>query len=99
MDKRKQNGGHSTKAKGVDKRKNAYKNALSEASTVEEVKEVIINLKNLAKGDDLQAIKLFLAYYLGNPKDTIETVNHNLEGDNITKDLVKDLLKEIQDEY
>lgn len=99
MDKRKQNGGHSTKAKGVDKRKNAYKSALAEASTVEEVKEVIINLKNLAKGDDLQAIKLFLAYYLGNPKDTLETVNRNLESENITKDLVKDLLKEINEEY
>ena len=71
-DGRKNNGGNSTKAKGIDKRKNEYKNALAEASTVDEVKEVIINLKKLAKGEDLQAIKLFLAYYLGNPKDTLE---------------------------
>ena len=74
-DGRKNNGGNSTKAKGLDKRKNQYKTALAEASTVEEVKQVIHNLKLKALGDDIQAIKLFLAYYLGNPKDTIETTH------------------------
>lgn len=72
MDKRKQNGGHSTKAKGVDKRKNAYKNALSEASTVEDVIKVIQRVKQEALTGDLAACKLFLAYYLGNPKDTLD---------------------------
>lgn len=72
MDKRKNNGGNSTKAKGIDKRKNAYKTALSEASTVDEVKGIIQKLKEMANEKDLQAIKLFLAYYLGNPKETIE---------------------------
>ena len=73
-DGRKNNGGNSTKAKGVDRRKNSYKTALTEASTPEEVKEVIEKLKKMAKDSDLQAIKLFLAYYLGNPKDTLEQV-------------------------
>ena len=41
MDKRKENGGHSTKAKGIDKRKNSFKSALTEASTVEDVINVI----------------------------------------------------------
>lgn len=81
-DGRKNNGGNSTKAKGVDKRKNAYKNALAEASTVDEVKEVIEKLKKMAKSEDLQAIKLFLAYYLGNPKDTAE-VKHTVDDFNI----------------
>lgn len=76
-DGRKNNGGNSTKAKGVDKRKNAYKTALAEASSVDDVIKVILNLKQKALGDDIQAIKLYLAYYLGNPKETIET-SHTL---------------------
>ncbi len=88
-DGRKKNGnkGHSTKAKGIDKRKNAYKEALAEASTVEEVKEIIETLKVMAQGADLQAIKLFLAYYLGNPKDTAE-VKHTVDDFDI-KDMFK----------
>ena len=88
-DKRKNNGnkGHSTKAKGVDKRKNAYKTALSEASSVEDVIEVIEKLKKMAKAEDMQAIKLYLAYYLGNPKDVIEQT-HNINNFDI-KDIFK----------
>ena len=73
MDKRKNNGGNSTKAIGVDKRKNKYKDLLEDASTPEEVVEVIKKLKNVAteKGD-VQAIKLFLEYYLGKPKESLE---------------------------
>jgi hypothetical protein len=72
-DKRKLNGGHSTKAKGVDGRKNKYKEALDLASTPEDVVKVIKKLKEIAtiKGD-VQAIKLFLEYYLGKPKETID---------------------------
>lgn len=74
-DGRKNNGnqGHSTKAKGVDKRKNKYLELLDKAATPEEVVEVIEKLKQIAtvKGD-VQAIKLFLEYYLGKPKETIE---------------------------
>ena len=73
MDKRKNNGGHSTKTNGVDKRKNEYRKALEMASTVEDVKNVILKLKNVAlsKGD-VQAIKLYLEYYLGKPKESID---------------------------
>ena len=73
MDKRKQNGGHSTKAKGADKRKNEYKELLDLASTPEEVVEVIKTLKAKAiDKQDVNAIKLFLEYYLGKPKETRE---------------------------
>lgn len=73
MDGRKNNGGNSTKAKGVDKRKNKYLELLDQAATPEEVVQVIEKLKQIAtvKGD-VQAIKLFLEYYLGKPKETIE---------------------------
>lgn len=75
-DKRKNNGGHSTKANGVDKRKNKYLHLLDQASSEEEVVVVIKKLKEIAtvKGD-IQAIKLFLEYYLGKPKETIETTH------------------------
>jgi hypothetical protein len=75
-DKRKLNGGHSTKAKGVDKRKNKYLHLLDEAATDKDVISVIKKLKDIAetKGD-VQAIKLFLEYYLGKPKETIENTH------------------------
>lgn len=80
MDKRKNNGnkGHSTKAKGVDKRKNEYRELLDLAATPDEVVEVIKTLKTKAiEKQDVNAIKLFLEYYLGKPKETIETT-HNV---------------------
>ena len=88
MDKRSENGGHSTKALGVDKRKNKYLELLDQASTPDEIVSVIKKLKEIAliKGD-VQAIKLFLEYYLGKPKETIETM-HNLNEFNI-KELFK----------
>jgi hypothetical protein len=77
-DKRKSNGGHSTKAKGIDKRKNEYLELLKEASTRDEIVKVIKTLKDKAlKESDMQAIKLFLEYYLGKPKETIEQT-HNI---------------------
>ena len=78
MDKRKNNGGNSTKAKGVDKRKNEYRELLDKAATPDEVIEVIKTLKVKAiEKQDVNAIKLFLEYYLGKPKETIETT-HNV---------------------
>ncbi len=73
MDKRKENGGHSTKAKGIDKRKNEYRLALSEASTKEDVIKVIQTVKAKAiNKQDIQAAKLFLEYYLGKPDANID---------------------------
>jgi hypothetical protein len=88
MDKRKNNGGNSTKSLGIDKRKNQYTELLQLASTPDEVTEVIKKLKEIAttKGD-VQAIKLFLEYYLGKPKETIDQ-NVNLNSFSI-KDLFK----------
>jgi hypothetical protein len=81
MDKRANNGnkGHSTKAVGVDKRKNEYKELLDLAATTDEVVEVIKVLKQKAiQTQDVNAIKLFLEYYLGKPKETIDqTINVN----------------------
>lgn len=88
MDKRKNNGGHSTKAKGEDLRKNKYKELLDQASTPEDVVEVIKTLKQKAiDKQDVNAIKLFLEYYLGKPKETIDNT-HSFNNFNI-KDIFK----------
>lgn len=89
MDKRKLNGnkGHSTKSKGVDKRKNQYLHLLDEASTDDEVISVIKQLKVSALNGEIQAIKLFLEYYLGKPKETIDQ-NLTLNDFKVT-DLIK----------
>ena len=73
-DARKNNGGHSTKAKdGFDKRKNKWREALDKASTLEDVVNVIKMVKTKAIADnDIQAAKLFLEYYLGKPDQAIE---------------------------
>jgi len=88
MDNRTKNGGHSTKAKGADKRKNPYKELLDLASTPEDVVEVIKTLKQKAiNNQDVNAIKLFLEYYLGKPKETKE-IDLNLNEFSI-KDIFK----------
>ena len=87
MDKRKLNGGNSTKALGVDKRKNQYLELLDKASTSDEIIKVIQTLKAKSLEGDIQAIKLFLEYYLGKPK---ETVDQNV---NINNFELKDIIK------
>lgn len=73
MDKRKDNGGHSTvKKDGIDKRKNEYRNALKEAADLNDVVEVLRAVMSKAKKGDVKAAQLFLDYYLGKPTNTIE---------------------------
>ena len=82
MDKRKFNGGNSTKAKGPDKRKNEYRTALEQAATVEDVIQVIkmVHSKAISK-QDIKAAQLFLEYYLGKPNQSIDI--NSSEGFNI----------------
>jgi len=70
---RRANGGHSTKAKKpIDRRKNEYKDALKQAATIDDVVDVIVKLKEVASTGDVPAIKLFLEYYVGKPKDSLD---------------------------
>lgn len=89
MDKRKFNGGNSTKAKGADKRKNEYRSALEQAATVEDVIKVIkmVHTKAVTK-QDIKAAQLFLEYYLGKPNQSIDI--NSSEGFSIN---VKELFK------
>jgi hypothetical protein len=87
MDKRKNNGGNSTKALGIDKRKNDYKLAIDEASNVEDVVVILKKISSLAKDGDLMACKLFLSYYLGMPKQVIDQHNTHEVNNFSIKDL------------
>ena len=73
MDNRKNNGGHSTKSKGADKRKNEYRNALELAASVENVVEVLKTVYDKAVNkQDMSAAKLYLEYYLCKPKESVD---------------------------
>jgi hypothetical protein len=82
IDKRKFNGGNSTKSNGTDKRKNEYRSALEQAATVEDVISVIkmVHSKAVTK-QDIKAAQLFLEYYLGKPNQSIDI--NSSEGFNI----------------
>ena len=70
MDKRKNNGGNSTKAKGADKRKNEYKDVVKSVVTVERLAEVLTMLLGKAIDEqDIPASKLLLEYALGKPTE------------------------------
>jgi hypothetical protein len=74
MDKRKNNGGHSTKATRIDdKRKNKFKEDIQEAFNTEDVIQVLTMLKLKAiKDQDVPSAKLFLEYTAGKPDQTID---------------------------
>lgn len=73
MDGRKNNGGHSTKAKGADKRKNQYRDAVEQAASVEDVADVLKMLLSKAKTkQDVKAAQLFLEYTIGKPKQDVD---------------------------
>lgn len=90
MDKRKNNGnkGHSTKAKGFDKRKNEYKKVLEEALTSDDLIQVVkmLFVKAIEK-QDVKASQILMEYYLGKPKETIDAT-YTLTDFNI-KDIYK----------
>jgi len=77
MDKRKFNGGNSTKSKGIDKRKNPYRDIVKEVVTVEKLAEVLTMLLGKAIDEqDIPASKLLLEYSLGKPTETKDiTIN------------------------
>ena len=90
MDKRKFNGGNSTKAKEgkIDKRKNPYKEVLAKACTPEDIISIIQTARDKAINEsDMQAAKLVLEYYLVKAESVIK-----VEGDGLSIS-VKELLE------
>jgi hypothetical protein len=99
MDNRKNNGGNSTKALGIDKRKNDYKLAIDQASNVEDVVVILKKISSLAKDGDLMACKLFLSYYLGMPKQIVLQENLNYEVVELTPERAKEVKKIFDADY
>ena len=81
MDGRKNNGnaGHSTKAKGIDKRKNAYRDAVEEAITPKDIIEILHKFKELfIVNEDIQAGKTVLEYCVTKPTTEIDLKNNGV---------------------
>lgn len=73
MDKRKNNGGNSTKTNGPDKRKNPYRDAISKACSEQDVIDVLKMLhKSAIEDKSTRAAKIYLEYTLGVPDKKIE---------------------------
>lgn len=85
MDKRKNNGnkGHSTKAKGIDKRKNQYKNVLAGTIKESDLAQVFQMLFDKAvQEEDVQAAKLIIEYAVGKPSQQLDvTSEHRVSQD------------------
>lgn len=103
MDKRKFNGGNSTKSKGIDRRKNEYKTAIMEAVSLDDIKEVINKIKYQALRGNTQAQKLLLEYTAGKPTDNLKLTNdrqnntpHSIE---LTTEEIRRINKVLEDEY
>ena len=82
MDKRRNNGGNSTKAKGADKRKNEYRKAIEQACSFDDVKKLLTKCMAIAlseEKDRMKALSLVLEYTLGKPKESLD-VSAKVEG-------------------
>ena len=75
MDKRSNNGGHSTKSKGVDKRRNNTKQLLQEYLDAEVdyymLKTLFDTIYANAINGDMKSASMFLSYTIGKPVDVI----------------------------
>jgi len=80
MDKRKNNGGHSTKGFAGRKPKAKEIKIAEELDKVADLNAVFKALFERVKDNDVGAIKLWLSYRLGLPKQSID---HTTNGDNI----------------
>lgn len=73
-------GRHSTKStKGVDRRRNEYKQLLRESVTPEDFKNLIEVVKTKALNGDIKAIQLMFDYTLGRPTQNIDLDTHQDE--------------------
>jgi len=81
MDKRKNNGGNSTKTKGIDKRKSPYRDLISQATTEADFIGVFQKLQANALKGDTQATKLYLEYTIGKPTIAVDITS---EGNSVT---------------
>lgn len=80
-DKRKNNGGHSTKGFAGRKPKADELKFISKLDNIIDSDDAIKKLKQLIQDDNFNALKLYLEYRFGKPKEVIENINHNFKGE------------------
>ena len=66
------NGGWSTKSKGIDRRKNPFKQLINEATSQENFIAVFQTLEASAMSGDVQSAKLYLEYTVGKPMQSVD---------------------------
>ena len=66
------NEGWSTKAKGIDRRKNPFKQLINEATSQENFIAVFQTLEASAMSGDVQSAKLYLEYTVGKPMQSVD---------------------------
>lgn len=92
MDKRKNNGGHSTKPKRKDDKRLLTKierlglvSLMDEAMTNEDWVKIFRASKNEALGGDLNHMKFLAEYYFGKPQQHID---HTTDGDKMSVPII-----------
>jgi hypothetical protein len=76
-DKRKYNGGNSTKSKGPDKRKNNYRQDINNAFSSDDVIEVLRKCKkDWLEKNNIQAAKIFLENLVTKPTQDIDITSN-----------------------
>lgn len=75
MDKRKSNGGHSTKGFAGRKPKAEELKIIEKMDNIGDSEEILASLYALAERGNIHAIKLWLSYRYGMPKQTIDQHN------------------------
>jgi len=88
MDKRKNNGGHSTKGFAGRKPKTEEKRLIERLDNIIDNEEAIKKLGELIGKGDMRALTLWFGYRYGKPKESVDI--NSSEGLNINfKDLIK----------
>ena len=101
MDKRKSNGGHSTKGKaGRPSQKLELKGVDLASPHVEDsfrvISEIMIDEKSNTR-DRITAAKILIEYGCGKPKETVEQIN--IDAGKLTPEEIKEISKNLDESY
>lgn len=61
--------------------------------------EAIKTLKDLIKDGNFNALKLYMEYRFGKPKETIENINKNYDVGKLTKEEIEEINKVLENNY
>lgn len=93
------NNGHGGKRKGAGRKPKADEIAfIDKLDKIIDSDEALQKLKELIKDDNFQALKLYIEYRFGKPKETIENINHNFNRE-LTKEEISEINKALENKY